>query len=81
MWSINADDMTVLTGMPSGTWYVKVYDGFTEGSTIGSVGVGNTIDGVPNGSRVDIEINTPFGLTTLQPAVPTGTWFGFTRVR
>ena len=53
------DTTTVLTGLPNGTWYVKVYDGAVAGTTISVDGAGpddvTIIHGVPDGSSVLIE--------------------------
>ncbi len=84
MWSIDDNDTTVLTGMPSGTWFVRVYHGFTDGSSISSVGIGTTtisaLFGVPNGGHVDIEICSQFGFTIRQPVGPIWKPSGFTAV-
>jgi hypothetical protein len=60
IWNISDDDTTVLTGLPNGTWYVKVYDGWTLGSTIevngGGVVAQSTVYDVADGSQVDISI-------------------------
>lgn len=67
------DQVFHLTGMPSGTWYVKVYEAFTPGSdiTVGPVVVAtDTVYGVPNGAVVEIDLVTEFGLAV--PAGPTG---------
>lgn len=66
IWSISDDDTTVLTGLPNGTWYVKVYDGWTLGSTIevngGGVIAQSTVYDVADGSQVDISIWPNWGL-------------------
>ncbi len=60
IWGVTDDDVTVLTGLPNGTWYVKVYDGWTLGSTIevngGGVVAQSTVYDVADGSHVDISI-------------------------
>ena len=52
---------------PSGTWYVKVFDGWTLGSTIevdgGGVVPNDTVYDVADGSHVDISIWPDWGLT------------------
>lgn len=54
-----ADDTTVLTGLPDGTWYVKVYEGAQPGTTMSVDGAApaqvSIIHGVADGSVVDIE--------------------------
>ncbi len=53
------DETTVLTGLPNGTWYVKVYEGYQPATTIsvdGGAPVNDDIvNGVPDGSSVSIE--------------------------
>ncbi len=67
IWQVTDDHVTQLTGLPNGTWYVKVFDGFTPDSSI-TVGTdttyADTVHGVADGSTVDIEIVTEFGFTT-----------------
>lgn len=50
---------TVLTGLPDGTWYVKIYDGALAGSTLsvdgGPTTPGPTVDDVADGATVTIE--------------------------
>lgn len=66
MWDVTDDNVTHLTGLPNGTWYVKVYEGFTPDSSI-SVGLDttetDTVYGVGPNAIVDIEIATEFGFT------------------
>jgi hypothetical protein len=66
IFTVNGDTTTELTGLPSGTWYVKVYDGFTMGSSISTVGgaqtPSNTLHAVPHDSHVDVDIVTSFWL-------------------
>lgn len=76
IWTVNDDHVTHLTGLPSGTWYVKVYEGFTTDSSI-TVGATteytDTVYGVPAGATVDIDIATDFGFKatpTPPPARP-----------
>lgn len=75
MWSVDNDEVTHLTGLPSGTWYVKVFEGFTPDSSI-SVGAFtddvDTVYGVPNGATVTIDIATEFGFSAppTSPARP-----------
>lgn len=83
IWQVSDDQVTHLTGLSSGTWYVKVFDGFTPDSSI-SVGSGttytDTVYGVAHNSTVDIEIATDFGFTTTP--TPTGRpGFGFAVAR
>jgi hypothetical protein len=54
----DADETTVLSGLPDGTWYVKVYEGAVAGTTM-SVGGGaasptNIVHAVPDGAAVEI---------------------------
>jgi hypothetical protein len=64
IFTVTDDTTTQLTGLPNGTWYVKVYDGFTKGSSIsmvdGASTTSNTLYDVPDGSHVDVDITTPF---------------------
>ncbi len=83
IWQVSDDQVTHLTGLSSGTWYVKVFDGFTPDSSI-SVGSDttytDTVYGVAHNSTVDIEIATDFGFTTTPtPAGRPG--FGFAVAR
>ncbi len=60
--NVAADDTTVLTGLPNGTWYVKVYDGWTLGSTIavdgGAAQPVSTVYDVDDGSTVEIDLTS-----------------------
>jgi len=60
MWTVDGDDEVVLAGLPSGTWYVKVFDGWTQGSTIevdnGGAVAQSTVYDVSDGSTVDVSI-------------------------
>lgn len=62
VWSTVGDDTTVLTGLPSGTWYVKVFEGWTPGTTIAVNGgpspVTDTVHDVADGSWVEIDLAT-----------------------
>jgi hypothetical protein len=62
-----ADTTTVLTGLPNGTWYVKVYDGAVAGTTMSVDGGAPDgvaiVHGVPDGSSVLIEHPAVFGAT------------------
>ena len=53
----------MLTGLPDGTWYVKVYDGGVPGTTIsidaGAPQATTTVHGVADGSAVEIEHPLP----------------------
>lgn len=55
----DADGTTVLTGLPDGTWYVKVYDGAVDGTTMsvdgGPAAEVDTVYDVADGSDVLIE--------------------------
>ncbi|MGI9597915.1 MAG: hypothetical protein ACR2QK_17250 [Acidimicrobiales bacterium] len=66
IWDVDDDQVTQLTGLSSGTWYVKVYEGFTPDSSI-SVGAettyADTVYGVEHGATVEIEIATEFGFS------------------
>jgi len=59
---------TVLAGLPDGTWYVQVYDGAVDGTTMsvdGSVGAEvDIVHGVADGSTVLIQHLADLGLTT-----------------
>lgn len=60
IWTVLDDDTTVLTGLPSGTWYVKVFDGWTPNSHI-AVDDGppieqSTVYDVADGSFVEITL-------------------------
>lgn len=73
----DADGTTVLTGLPDGTWYVKVYEGAIDGTTI-SVDGGPAVEaeivhGVADGSEVLIEHPAEPGLTTPDP-IATLSW-------
>jgi hypothetical protein len=61
------DDETVLTGLPNGTWYVKVYEGAVDGTTMAvdaAPAVEATIvHGVADGSTVSIVHPADLGLT------------------
>jgi hypothetical protein len=65
----DADGTTVLTGLPDGTWYVKVYEGAVDGTAMsvdGSPGVEvDIVHGVADGSTVLIEHPGELGLATL----------------
>lgn len=75
IWSTVGDDETVLTGLPNGTWYAKVFDGWTPGSTIDVDGGGpvaaSTVHDVDDGSEVDIDLaptpRRPIDRFTLTP--------------
>ncbi len=66
IWTVDDDHVAYLTGLPNGTWYVKVFDGFLPGS---SIGVGpvitntDTFYGVEPGATVDIDIATELGFS------------------
>jgi hypothetical protein len=64
----DADGTTVLTGLPDGTWYVKVHEGAVDGTTMsvdGSPGVEvDIVHGVADGSTVLIEHPAGLGLAT-----------------
>lgn len=63
----DADEVTVLTGLPDGTWYVKVYEGAVDGTTMavdgGLPAEVTIVHGVADGSTVEIEHPAGFGLT------------------
>ena len=74
------DTTTTLTGLPNGTWYVKVYDGAVAGTTMSvdggvpaAVGI---VNGVPDGSSVLIEHPAVYAgaddFTVVTTTVPTG---------
>lgn len=77
-----ADTTTVLTGLPSGTWYVKVYEGAVAGTTMSVDGSEPAevaiVNGVPDGSSVLIEHPAVFAAadavavatTTVPPPAP-----------
>ena len=52
----DADESTVLTGLPDGTWYVKVYEGAVAGTTMavdgGAAQATTIVNGVPDGAEV-----------------------------
>ena len=60
--NVDTDDTTVLTGLPNGTWYVKVYDGWSVGSTItidgGPAQPASTVYDVEDGSTVEIDLTS-----------------------
>src|SRR5690606_8654239 len=62
----DADGTTVLTGLPDGTWYVKVYEGAMDGTTMSVDGSPaaevEIVHGVAAGSTVLIEHPTELGL-------------------
>jgi hypothetical protein len=64
----DADGTTVLAGLPDGTWYVQVYEGAVDGTTMsldGSPGAEvDIVHGVADGSTVLIEHPAELGLTT-----------------
>ena len=64
----DVDGSTVLAGLPDGTWYVQVYDGGVDGTTMsvdGSVGAEvDIVHGVADGSTVLIEHPAELDLTT-----------------
>jgi hypothetical protein len=66
IFSHDADGTTVLTGLPDGTWYVKVHDGAADGTTMavdGAAPVAVTIvHGVADGSTVEIDHPAELGL-------------------
>lgn len=68
------DGTTVLTGLPDGTWYVKVYEGAVDGTTIsvdgGTAAETDIVHGVADGSTVLVEHPAELGLTT-PAATPT----------
>jgi len=65
------DDTTVLTGLPDGTWYVKVYEGAVDGTSMSVDGAPaaevDTVHGVADGSTVLIEHPADLGFTTPEP--------------
>ncbi len=66
IWDVDDDQVTHLTGLPSGTWYVKVAEGFTVGSSISvdsATTYADTVYGVEHGATVDIDIATEFGFS------------------
>ena len=69
----DADGTTVLTGLPDGTWYVKVYEGAVDGTTMSVDGGAPAevviVHGVADGSTVEIEHPTDLGFAT-EPAAP-----------
>ncbi len=73
IYDIADDDVTVLTGLPNGTWYVKVFSGWLPGSTIEVNGGGaqpaSTVYDVADGSLVEIEIDAAFTLPLARFAV------------
>jgi hypothetical protein len=60
------DATTVLTGLPDGTWYVKVYEGAVDGTTMQVDGGGAAevaiVNGVADGSTVSIVHPADLGL-------------------
>ena len=54
----DSDDTTVLSGLPNGTWYVKVYEGALAGTTMAVDGgtplLTDIVEGVPDGATVHI---------------------------
>lgn len=72
IWTVDDDHVAYLTGLPNGTWYVKVFEGFLPGSSIGVGAVttsADTFHGVEDGATVDIDIATAFGFST-KPTPP-----------
>jgi len=64
------DETTVLTGLPNGTWYVKVYEGAQPATTFTVDGTAPVVDsivhGVADGSSVEIQHpQKPFGVTNV----------------
>jgi hypothetical protein len=63
----DADETTVLTGLPDGTWYVKVYEGAVDGTTMavdgGAPAEVTIVHGVADGSTVEIEHPADLGFT------------------
>ena len=59
------DTTTTLTGLPNGTWYVKVYEGAVAGTTMSVDGAEpdqvTILNGVPDGSSVLIEHPAVYG--------------------
>ena len=55
----DSDDTTVLSGLPNGTWYVKVYEGALAGTTMAVDGgtplLTDIVEGVPDGVTVHID--------------------------
>ncbi len=74
IWTVDDDHVTNLVGLPSGTWYVKVFDGFTPGSSISvdaeGVSGADTVYGVGHDATVDIQIATEFGFSPTPPPQP-----------
>jgi hypothetical protein len=68
----DADEVTVLTGLPDGTWYVKVHEGAVVGTTMAVDGAApaevTTVHGVADGSTVEIHHPAPLGLAAHAPA-------------
>lgn len=62
-----ADETTVLTGLPDGTWYVKVYEGALAGTTMSVDGAAaqatDIVHAVADGSSVEIDHPMPLVLT------------------
>ena len=60
--TVDEDDTTVLTGLPNGTWYVKVFDGWNVGSSItvdgGPAQPASTVYDVEDGSTVEIDLTS-----------------------
>lgn len=73
IWDVDEDQVTHLSGLPSGTWYVKVAEGFTPDSSI-SVGPSttytDTVYGVGPSATVDIDIATEFGFSPTPTLTP-----------
>ncbi|MEM9564725.1 MAG: hypothetical protein AAGA93_19040 [Actinomycetota bacterium] len=67
IWTVTDDQVTNLTGLPSGTWYVKVYDGFTPDSSISvdaaAPTAADTVYGVGHDATVDVTIVTELGFS------------------
>jgi hypothetical protein len=72
----DTDDSTILTGLPNGTWYVKVYEGAVAGTTIAVDGgtplLTDTIEGVPDGAIVDIAHPDPGRRVVAEPRLTAG---------
>lgn len=70
----DSDGTTVLTGLPDGTWYVKVYDGAVDGTTMsvdgGPAAEVDTTYGVADGSTVLIEHPAELGLSAGAQTIP-----------
>ena len=74
IWTVDDDQVTHLVGLPSGTWYVKVFEGFTPDSSISvdseDSTSADTVDGVEHGATVDIEIATELGFSAASGQLP-----------